>query len=184
MAKFVIKCFEAHYPECLGLCLVHKAPWLFQGVWKIIRGWLDPVVASKVHFTNDVADLQKYIAPECIIRELGGDEDWVYEEAVKRSGAPSTEENARLLDDAAREKIQAERTDLVMQYEVRTMDWVKGAMKPPDRALVAEKLKVNYWKLDPYVRAKSAYDRMGMLIEGGSVDFYPPGYSAPVTGGA
>ena len=29
--KFMIKCFEANYPECLGAVLVHKAPWLFQG---------------------------------------------------------------------------------------------------------------------------------------------------------
>ena len=30
--KFMIKCFEANYPECLGAVLVHKAPWLFQGM--------------------------------------------------------------------------------------------------------------------------------------------------------
>lgn len=29
--KFMIKCFEANYPECLGSVLVHKAPWIFQG---------------------------------------------------------------------------------------------------------------------------------------------------------
>jgi hypothetical protein len=29
--KFMIKCFEANYPESLGAVLVHKAPWLFQG---------------------------------------------------------------------------------------------------------------------------------------------------------
>ena len=30
--KFLIKAFEAHYPESLGVCLVHKAPWIFQGI--------------------------------------------------------------------------------------------------------------------------------------------------------
>lgn len=29
--KFMIKCFEANYPESLGTVLVHKAPWIFQG---------------------------------------------------------------------------------------------------------------------------------------------------------
>lgn len=29
--KFMIKCFEANYPESLGSVLVHKAPWIFQG---------------------------------------------------------------------------------------------------------------------------------------------------------
>lgn len=30
--KFMIKCFEANYPESLGVVLVHKAPWIFQGM--------------------------------------------------------------------------------------------------------------------------------------------------------
>jgi len=29
--KFIIKCFEANYPESLASILVHKAPWVFQG---------------------------------------------------------------------------------------------------------------------------------------------------------
>lgn len=35
--KFMIKCFEANYPECLGVILVHKAPWIFQGLlWPMV----------------------------------------------------------------------------------------------------------------------------------------------------
>lgn len=30
--KFMIQCFEANYPESLGVVLVHKAPWIFQGM--------------------------------------------------------------------------------------------------------------------------------------------------------
>ena len=26
----MIKCFEANYPESLGVVLVHKSPWIFQ----------------------------------------------------------------------------------------------------------------------------------------------------------
>jgi CRAL/TRIO domain len=29
--RFMIKCFEDNYPESLGVVLVHKAPWVFQG---------------------------------------------------------------------------------------------------------------------------------------------------------
>jgi CRAL/TRIO domain len=29
--KFMIKCFEANYPESLGAVLIHKSPWIFQG---------------------------------------------------------------------------------------------------------------------------------------------------------
>lgn len=29
--KFIIKCFEANYPESLGAVLIHNAPWIFSG---------------------------------------------------------------------------------------------------------------------------------------------------------
>lgn len=32
--KFMIQTFEANYPESLGVVLVHKSPWLFQGMSK------------------------------------------------------------------------------------------------------------------------------------------------------
>lgn len=30
--KFIIKCFEANYPESLGAILIHNAPWVFKGI--------------------------------------------------------------------------------------------------------------------------------------------------------
>ena len=39
---------------------------------------MDPVVASKVHFTRSVNDLDKFIPRDQIPRELAGDEDWEY----------------------------------------------------------------------------------------------------------
>lgn len=31
--KFILKCFEANYPESLGIMLIHRAPWVFSGWW-------------------------------------------------------------------------------------------------------------------------------------------------------
>lgn len=28
----MIKCFEANYPESLGVVLIHRSPWIFQGI--------------------------------------------------------------------------------------------------------------------------------------------------------
>lgn len=30
--KFILKCFEANYPESLGMMLIHNAPWVFSGL--------------------------------------------------------------------------------------------------------------------------------------------------------
>ena len=53
--RFMIKCFEANYPESLGVVLVHKAPWIFQGIWKVIKGWLDPVGWTGVYASRLIA---------------------------------------------------------------------------------------------------------------------------------
>lgn len=40
--KFMIKCFEANYPESLGSVLIHKAPWVFSSEYTSI----DPTLAA------------------------------------------------------------------------------------------------------------------------------------------
>lgn len=34
--KFILKCFEANYPESLGIMLIHNAPWIFSGTLHFI----------------------------------------------------------------------------------------------------------------------------------------------------
>ncbi len=173
--KFMIKCFEANYPESLGSVLVYKAPWVFQGIWKIIRGWLDPVVAGKVHFASNIDDLQEWVSKAQIPKELGGDEDWTYSYVEPREG-----ENALIARTDERDKIQSERTELVKSYEGGTLAWAHNEDAGESRGKIAEKLAENYWRLDPYIRARSLYDRTGVLGEGGKLDFYPqkPGAQA------
>ncbi|KAF5876454.1 putative cral trio domain-containing protein [Botrytis fragariae] len=170
--KFMIKCFEANYPESLGVVLVHRAPWVFQGIWKIIRGWLDPVVASKVQFTNNVEEMSEFVPRSQILAELGGDENWEY-----KFVEPVPGENDLMKDTATRDKLLKERENIVDAYEKATMEWINSEGKTPDiktrRTELAKELREDYWKLDPYVRAKSLYDRTGVINPGGKLDFYP-----------
>ncbi|KAF2084555.1 CRAL/TRIO domain-containing protein [Saccharata proteae CBS 121410] len=169
--KFMIKCFEANYPESLGAVLVHKAPWVFQGIWSIIRGWLDPVVASKVHFTKTLDDLSSFIPLNHIPEALGGNEKWTYTYIE-----PSATENAAMKDTAARDKVMAEREDIIHAYEDATIRWVQEGGSDEvkmERVALAEKLRENYWRLDPFVRARSLYDRTGVLGKEGVLRWYP-----------
>lgn len=166
--RFMIKVFEANYPESLGSVLVHKAPWIFQGIWKIIRGWLDPVVAAKVHFTNSVDDLQEFIPKSQIIRELGGDENWEYKYVE-----PVASENAAMKNESSRKELEAVRQKDVEEFERKTFEWIHGQDIKADRDDLAQKLKSNYWQLDPLVRARSLYDRTGMIGKDGTLNFYP-----------
>jgi hypothetical protein len=171
--KFMIKCFEANYPESLGTVLVYRAPWIFNTVWSLIRGWLDPVVASKVHFCKTIDELEGFVPKSQIPAECGGDEKWEY------SYIPPTEdENALLKDEKTREELQARRSEMVKKYESTILDWIhKPEAKSmddrrQDRDTVAEELRQNYWTMDPYVRARTLYDRVGTIQEGGKLNFY------------
>jgi hypothetical protein len=166
--KFMIKCFEANYPESLGSVLVYKAPWIFNQIWKIIKGWLDPVVASKVHFVSNVGELENYIPRSRIMKELGGDEDWEYKYIE-----PKPDENKAMEDTATRDSLIEERKQLTEKYEKATYQWILGESDGADRSPLAKQLNQNYWNLDPYVRARSLYDRLGMFKAGGAVDYYP-----------
>lgn len=167
--KFMIKCFEANYPESLGCVLVYKAPWIFQGIWKIIKGWLDPVVASKVHFCSDEKELAHYINKDQIMTELGGPKQFHYQYVEPREG-----ENNAMQDTAARSKLENERKSMVDVYEKDTVAWAKNEQGAgQQRQQLKPQLRDNYWKLDPYVRARGLYDRIGMLGEGGKLDMFP-----------
>ncbi len=171
-----------------------------KGIWAIIRGWLDPVVAGKVHFTKTVEDLEAFIPKSRILKELGGDEDWSY-----KFVEPADGENSRMTDGPSRQRLQVERDDIVRQYEQATLTWlgaqaaaattttttttatatnstdhaasVDGARTADDvaqgRGKLAAALRANYWRLDPYVRARTIYDRIGVIREDGRIDFYP-----------
>ncbi|KAJ9149141.1 Phosphatidylinositol transfer protein CSR1 [Coniochaeta hoffmannii] len=182
--KFMIKCFEANYPESLGAVLVHKAPWIFQGIWKVIKGWLDPVVAGKVNFTNSVKDVEEFIDSKHIPKELDGEEDWEYKYVEPVPG-----ENDRMKDIDTRDRILAERQQQYRDFESATIRWIQnpdgdeGKQVKAEREAVASKLSIGYWNLDPYVRARSLYDRTGVIKPGGKVDFYPAADEASKPGG-
>ncbi|KAI1189486.1 CRAL-TRIO domain-containing protein [Nemania serpens] len=173
--KFMIKCFEANYPESLGAVLVHKAPWVFQGIWRIIRGWLDPVVASKVHFTNNVQDLEEFIARDKLPDELDGTSGWTYKYIEPVPG-----ENDKMKDTDTRDKLIQERKALYEEFESKTIDWIheddvtkRKALKS-ERSAIAHKLREQYWRLDPYIRSRTLYDRIGIIKPNGTLEYYVP----------
>lgn len=170
--KFMIKCFEANYPESLGSVLVYKSPWIFQGIWKIIKGWLDPVVASKVHFCSNVDELAAFVPRDRIPKDAGGSEDWEFGYTEPGAG-----EEAKMLTaegKGAKERIEGLRRGIVDEYEKGTLEWAHGKGGGGDaRRSLAARLAENYWQLDPYVRARSLYDRTGVIGAGGRLDFYP-----------
>ncbi|KAJ5968204.1 hypothetical protein N7501_004452 [Penicillium viridicatum] len=175
--KFILRCFEINYPECLGIMLIHNAPRAFSGIWRLIRALMDPEIAAKVEFTNSVTDLEKFIPRDHIVEEMGGDEKWSYKYIE-----PSSTENSKMDNTTIRDALKRERQAIGEEFLAATSGWI-NATKSEDatklysneseRAYLAERLRVNYWKLDPYSRARLLLDRTNVIQDGGKIEFYP-----------
>ncbi|KAF9376313.1 hypothetical protein CPB97_010894 [Podila verticillata] len=162
--KFLVQCFEAYYPESLGILLIHKAPFVFWGVWKIIEPWLDPVVASKIRFTRSDQEMTEIIDANHLPNKYdGGKDQFKYEYIPVVAG-----ENDRMKDTETKERLLEEWKAIMWKFEALTREWidckkVAGARSEEDieaeRLAITKELRVAYFKLDPYIRARSLYHR-------------------------
>ena len=127
--------------------------------------------------------MASYVDLERLPKEVDGKEDWEY-----RYIEPVDGENHLMADTATRDRLLETRRGLVEEYERATQGWAQSATPAEAqghqaaRATTAQRLRTNYWELDPYLRARSLYDRLGMIKSGGVIDFYPAaaGFSASV----
>ncbi|KAI1432483.1 CRAL/TRIO domain-containing protein [Xylaria sp. CBS 124048] len=158
IARFLVSVFEARYPETLGVVLIHNAPFVFWGIWNAIKGWLDPVIAAKIHFTRQPADLLQFIPAENLQTCYGGTDPWEYAYIEPVAG-----ENARLDEAEKRAEIEAKREELIREFELETTAWAAGKGDAKKRADVAGRLGANYRRLDPYIRARTLYHRTGAV---------------------
>lgn len=123
-----------------------------------------------MHFTNNLKDLEDYVSASRVPKELEGNEDWTYNYVEPQPG-----ENDKLKDTATRDGLLAAREQLYKDFEEATLKWIKSPQETTlktQRNSIATKLRADYWVLDPYVRARSLYDRIGW-IQGEKVVPYP-----------
>ena len=129
------------------------------------------MVAGKIHFTKNVEELTEFVERSHIIKELGGDDPWTYQYVE-----PVVGENQLLSDSITRQRLLDERAALVKDYETTTQQWIydpgsTDALQQK-RSELTKRLRTGYWELDPYLRAKTLYDRIGVIREGGHIHYY------------
>lgn len=162
--RFLTRQFEANYPETLSAIWVHKAPWIFNAVWRMIKGWLDPIVASKIHFTKSVSDLEAFLDKKYIPKSLGGND--TYE---AKYIPPTAENSGRVPKDEKYSSLMAERKKLMLAFLESTILWIKAKSIEESTTYLNYKIQLggelakNYRSLDPYVRYRGAFDRDGTL---------------------
>lgn len=163
--KFLISCFEAHFPESLGCLLIHHAPWLFSPIWNIVKNWLDPVVASKIIFTKNLDELTRYVSKEAVPKYLGGENDFDLDNYV----APDGSHDEKLKDTEARDALLEIRAGLIAKFKELTVQWIetsdsdKSTELWEQRIAIGQEITNNYCELDQYIRSRSYYDINGSL---------------------
>lgn len=133
-------------------------------------------IADKVKFTRSTRDLRKYIDLHQILKEHGGMDQWQYEYEE-----PIMDENFKMQNTITRNYLLLERQMLVQQFEDVTKEWTMTALGTERaeevggrRDKVCADLTANFWELDPYVRARSLYDRRSCLSGTGNLQYHPP----------
>ncbi|KAG0206005.1 hypothetical protein BGX28_002507 [Mortierella sp. GBA30] len=162
--RLFVQCFESYYPETLGVCVVHRAPFVFWGLWKLIQPLLDPVVATKFVFTRNNAELHKVIPRDHLaIIHYDGLDDWKYQYVPAKEG-----ENECMKDLTTKEELLNERHALETKFDVMTRAWIKeaGGKNSDERHEIGKELREQYTRMSPYVRATNLYKRWGVVVDG------------------
>lgn len=119
-------------------------------------------------------DLEEFIDIDKIPDEMDGTSGWTYKYIEPVAG-----ENDTMNDTETRDKLTREREALYEEFEAKTIEWIheddaaKRAVTKSERSAIAQKLREQYWRLDPYIRSRTLYDRIGVIKPGGKLDYYP-----------
>lgn len=137
------------------------------GIWSVIKRWLDPYIAAKVAFTNGKSGLSRYIHEDKLQKDYGGQDTWQYKYTEPVAG-----ENDRLGMNEKRAELQSKRWEVIPQFEKITREWMVTGEQSEAREELAKELQARYWRLDPYIRARTHYHRTGAAdeLEGHSLE--------------
>lgn len=67
-SKFTLDLLQKHYPERLFRAYICNPPWIFDGFWKVIQPFIDPVTKEKIQFCTSERAFEK------VAQDMGGPE--------------------------------------------------------------------------------------------------------------
>ncbi|KAI9315538.1 CRAL-TRIO domain-containing protein [Dichotomocladium elegans] len=161
--KFLLSCLEAYYPETLGQCIIHKAPWVFSTVWNLITPLLDPVVATKIHFTKNLEELSQYVPESSLPSIISGDESKMTKDEKLKVDAPKAGSMVPPQTAAVQNY-----THMIREYISESKEWVKTD-KPADdaseggRLALARRYRIARINADSDLRGVSTWQLKGLF---------------------
>ncbi|KAI8067870.1 CRAL-TRIO domain-containing protein [Gongronella butleri] len=158
--KFLVKCFEAYYPETLGYAIIHKAPWVFSTLWSMVTPILDPVVASKFRFTKTNEELAAFI-DEALIPDFIMGTGTIEKNTVIPTLPPAGILLSERIEKAEYKVYSAQ----CAQYLESTATWIKTdtPAKDDSRVTVARSLRHAVVRNDDHLRGRTHFHDSGLV---------------------
>ncbi|KAJ2081870.1 phosphatidylinositol transfer protein csr1 [Coemansia sp. RSA 988] len=157
-SKTVITTISELYPQTFSATLLFVNSWLFSGMWKIIRGWLDPAMAKRTVIVKDTKTLETFIDRDQINAEMGGTMKYTH-----RYIYPTREENAKMFDVEGRQTAEDAFAKAIDTFVQETKNWTSGAgpasYNTDTRAQAASAFDNAAGNLDQYIRARFQEER-------------------------
>ncbi|KAJ2852435.1 phosphatidylinositol transfer protein csr1 [Coemansia brasiliensis] len=157
-SKTIITTIQELYPHTFGATLLFVNSWLFSGIWKVIRGWMDPMVARRTTIVKDIKALQEFIDLSQIPASMGGELKKEFKYVY-----PRKEENDKMADQAGRLKAERQLATAVDSFVSETRKWTEGSdvagHNADPRAQAAAAFDSAATELDPFIRARFVEER-------------------------
>ena len=187
--KMIIQLMRDVYPQGLGDVILHRAPALIMPVWQLVKRLVSQEYWEHVHFTKDVTDLKNFLPEESIPTEMGGKDDtgWPYEypnedDVARGVGSPRDSSAMAHIPNSDSSSssplsnrgalLHRHRMEVAQLFEETTREWIDASRSGRDvrgleklREKYQSELVKAYWALDPYVRGRGIYDKLGWVEE-------------------
>ena len=163
-----IQVLQNYYPECLGQCFIVDAPWIFHGIFRIVRGFLDPVVAAKIELIKS-SEIIKYVHPSMVTKRYVGGCDPIQFKHIVDPKNGETRINPDLDVNALNCQIKNVRKDLIwMTLNQRPREAFNPEGK---RTSLRADLKELTAKWETGILPENHYHRCGVLSKTGQVNW-------------
>ena len=163
-----IQVLQNYYPECLGQCFIVDAPWIFHGIYKIVRGFLDPVVAAKIELIKS-SEIIKYVHPSMVPKRfVGGCDPTEFNHSIDPKNG-ETRINPEMEVDELNSQIKQLRQELIRKT---LSERASEAFDPESkRSTLRADLKEMTGKWETGILPENHYHRCGALSRNGLVNW-------------
>ncbi|KAJ2743154.1 phosphatidylinositol transfer protein csr1 [Coemansia sp. BCRC 34301] len=156
--KTLVTTTNESYPQTFSTTIMFVNSWLFSGIWKLVRSWLDPMIAKRTFIAKDIEQLSAFVERSQVMIDMGGELKFSYS-----FGRPTKEDNAPMFDVEGRQQAEDELKESVATFEKETRAWVSGgdasSYCAESRVQAAAGFGNAALKLDPFIRARFTSER-------------------------